>query len=325
MPGPPLKIRRPSHITVGQFYESHRERLDLTLVGCEEGLDRHIIEPTLNRPGLALSGFLSYFAFKRLQIMGNSELSYIQDDPDGEALAHFREICALEIPCIVVSRGLSLPIAFMNAAAEAGVSVFETPTSTMKFVNAATIMLEMDFAASCSMHGSMVDVQGIGILIRGTSGSGKSETVVGLLGRGASLVADDLVHLREFEGREIIGSAPKLGENTMEVRGIGLIKVTAMFGIGALRLRKRLDLVIELKAGEDLNNVERIGGKDSLQTTEILGIEIPFVELPVAAGRDIARLVEIAALDQKLKSLGYNAAMDFEKKLLNSMDGGTIY
>ena len=297
----------------------------MTLVGCEEGLDRFISEPTLNRPGLALSGFLSYFAFKRVQIMGNSELSYIQDDPEGEALDHFREFCALDIPCIVISRGLSLPIEFMNVAAEAGVSVFETPTTTMKFVNAATIVLELDFSASCSMHGSMVDVQGIGILIRGSSGSGKSETVISLLGRGCSLVSDDLVHLREFDGREIVGSSPKLGENTMEVRGIGLIKVTAMFGIGALRLRKRLDLVIELKTIKDLNSVERFGGSDNLKTTEILGIEVPFVELPVAPGRDIARLVEIAALDRKLKSLGYNAAMDFEKKLLNSMAAGTIY
>jgi HPr kinase/phosphorylase len=317
------KTRRPNFITVGDFYERHREALGLVLLGSDAGFGRKIGEPTINRPGLALSGFLSYFAYKRVQVLGNSELSYLHSTKRSERETHFREMCERDIPCVVVSRGKTIPEDLMAIAAERGISVFQSPMITMKFVNAATIMLEMDFAPSCSVHGSMVDVQGIGILVRGKSGAGKSETVLGLLGRGGSLVADDVVHLRAFEGRELIGSAPDGARSHMEVRGIGVINVAAMFGIGSIRLRKRLDLIVDLVAAEKLNEVDRFGAASRCE--EFLGIPVPVVEIPVAAGRDLARLVEIAGLDQKLKSLGYDAAVEFNKKLLNLLEGRTIY
>lgn len=317
------KIRRPRHVTVAEFFERHGSALGMCLIGSDRGFDRKISEPTINRPGLALSGFFSYFAYKRVQVLGNSERSYLHSAKREARIEHFRELCARDVPCLVISRSKTIPEDLMAIAEEARISVFQTSMITMKFVNAATIALEMDFAPSCTEHGSMIDVQGIGILIRGASGSGKSETVLGLLGRGASLVADDVVHLHSFEGRELIGTAPELGRNHMEVRGIGLINVAAMFGVGAIRLRKRLDLVVELRPMEELNSVERIGAGQ--KTCVILDIEVPVVELPVAPGRDMARLVEIAGLDQKLKSLGYDAAVEFDKKLLKYMEDRTIY
>jgi len=317
------KIRRPSHITVGEYYEKHHKGLGLTLLGSEKGFSRKISEPTINRPGLALSGFFTYFAFKRIQVIGNSERSYLNASSPETQIKSFGEICARDVPCIVISRGKTIPEELMKIAEEAGISVFQTQMITMKFVNAATIRLESDFAPSCSEHGCMVDVQGIGILVRGESGAGKSETVVGLLSRGGSLVADDLVHISIVEGRDLVGSAPELSRNHMEVRGIGLINVAAIFGVGALRLRKRLDLVIDLKPVVDMNAVERIGLEK--RTCTILGIDIPLVELPVAPGRDMARLVEIAALDQKLKSLGHDTPVEFDKKLLKFMEDRTIY
>jgi HPr kinase/phosphorylase len=163
----------------------------------------------------------------------------------------------------------------------------------------------------------MVDVMGIGILLQGESGTGKSETVLGLLRRGASLVADDMVKLRNIEDRELIATAPELGRSYMEVRGLGIINVAALFGVGTFRTEKRLDLVITLKRDSAMNEMERVAVAG--QTIGILGVEVPHLQLPVAAGRDMAQLIEVAALDQKLRVLGHDSAVEFNKKLLKRM------
>jgi HPr kinase/phosphorylase len=319
---PPSKVRQPDHLAVGDFYARHREALRLRLVGTEAGFRREIREPTVNRPGLALAGFYTYFAKKRIQVIGNQEYSFLESLPIPEQKRRFEELCDHELPCIIVCRGLELSRSLLKFANEAGLSIFQTTMSTMKFINAATIALEYDFAPSASEHGSMVDVRGIGILLCGTSGTGKSETVLGLLDRGHSLVADDLVHLRSIEGRELVGTGPEHGRFHMEVRGLGIINVVSLYGIGAIRLEKRLDLVVNLVSGRNLNEVERIGMEP--QHTAILGINIPLIELPVLPGRDMAHLVEVAALDQKLKALGHNSAVEFSKNLLDRMEASTL-
>lgn len=187
----------------------------------------------------------------------------------------------------------------------------------MNYINSATVRLDWEFAPTTTEHGCMVDVMGIGILIRGDSGTGKSETVLALLRRGASLVADDMVRIRNIEDRELIATAPELGRSYMEVRGLGIINVAALFGVGTVRTEKRLDLVVNLKWEENMNDVDRIGlDRASL---DVLGMEVPHIELPVAPGRDLAQLIEVAALDQKLKALGHDSAVEFNKKLLKRM------
>jgi HPr kinase/phosphorylase len=309
-------VHRPS-LTVGEFYERHSEELRLRLVGSRIGFDRKISEPTINRPGLALSGFYTYFAVHRIQVIGKAERSYLKHLNDENMRKRIEELCRRPIPCIIVSRGDTLPGDLVEKANAMGVSVFQTSMVTMNFINAATVRLEWEFAPTTTEHGSMVDVMGIGILIRGASGTGKSETVLGLLRRGASLVADDTVRLRNIEGREIIGTAPDLGRTHMEVRGLGIINVAALFGIGTFRTEKRLDLVISLRPSEELNDVDRTGL--DRKTYTLLGMKLPLIELPVAPGRDMAQLIEVAALDQKLKSLGHDSAVEFNKKLLKMM------
>jgi HPr kinase/phosphorylase len=217
----------------------------------------------------------------------------------------------------VISRGETLPDEMLTAANQAGISVFRTTMVTMNFINAATIQLEWDFAPTQSVHGCMVDVLGVGVLIRGNSGSGKSECVLSLLRRGASLVADDKVDLRNIENREIIGMSPEMGRYHMEVRGLGIINVAALFGIGSIRLEKRLDLVCTLKLMADFDALDRHGLDQKY--FHLLGLRIPEVEIPVAGGRDVAQLVEVAALDQKLRGYGYNAAVELDKKLIKFM------
>ncbi|HRQ88935.1 MAG TPA: HPr(Ser) kinase/phosphatase [Bacteroidia bacterium] len=311
------RINKPTSIKVGDFFERHHESLFMELVGDDSGYSREILEPTINRPGLALSGFYKYFALHRIQVIGQAERSYLRHLSDANAEKRFADLCRQRIPCIVVSRGQDLPESLLAIAAAAGISVFQTSMVTMNYINAATVRLDWEFAPTTSFHACMIDVMGIGILLRGESGTGKSETVLGLLRRGASLVADDLVRVRNIEDRELIATAPELGRSYMEVRGLGVINVPALFGVGAFRTEKRLDLVVTLKKEAAMNEMERVGLEG--QTTEILGIDVPHIQLPVAAGRDMAQLIEIAALDQKLKALGYDAAVEFNKKLLKRM------
>jgi HPr kinase/phosphorylase len=307
-------------VTVESFYARHAEKLLMKLEGPRVGFHRKIREPTINRPGLALSGFYTYFAEKRVQVLGAAEYSYLKSLSEKVRVERFRELCACKIPCLVVSRGFHLFPELLAVAEEMEIAVFRTPMITMKFINAATIALELDFSPTVTEFGSMVDVLGIGVLIRGASGIGKSECVLGLIERGYSLVSDDVTRLTMIEGRELMATAPDLTRNHMEVRGIGIINVAHIFGIGSIRAEKRLDLVVTLQDWNEVDSVERVGLDREFY--EILGLQVPHVTIPVKPGRDIARLIEVAAMDQKLKALGQNSAVEFNTKLLNLMEPG---
>src|ERR1700720_3948763 len=304
-------------VTVESFYTSHAEKLHMKLEGPPVGFHRKIREPTINRPGLALSGFYTYFAEKRVQVLGAAEHSYLKSLPQKIRVQRVRELCECKIPCLVMSRGFHLAPEMLAVTEKAKIAVFRTPMITMKFINGATIALEMDFSPTVTEFGSMVDILGVGVLIRGASGIGKSECVLGLIERSHSLVADDVTRITMIEGRELMATAPELTRNHMEVRGIGIINVANIFGIGSIRIEKRLDLVVTLKDWHELEEVDRIGLDQ--ESYEILGLQVPHVTIPVKPGRDIARLIEVAAMDQKLKGLGQNSAVEFNTKLLNLM------
>ena len=305
------------NVTVGEFYTRHAEKLELSLAGSAAGFDRRIKEPTINRPGLALSGFFDYFADKRIQVLGSAELAYLKSLPEDEIRARLKGILERRIPCLVISRGAKPSKVLLEEAAAAGISVFRTPLVTMNFINAATLVLEADFAPTQTEHGSMVDIMGVGTMVRGSSGIGKSEAVLGLIERGYSLVSDDVTRLRVVEGRDLIGTSPDLTRHHMEVRGLGIINIMSIFGVGSVRREKQLDLIVTLKDWQELEEVDRIGLEQEFY--EILGVLVPHITIPVRMGRDLARLVEVAALDQKLKSMGQNCAQEFNQRLLNLM------
>lgn len=304
-------------LTVGEFYTRHSESLEMKLEGPQLGFDNRIKEPTINRPGLALTGFYSYFAFKRIQVIGAAEFAYLKSLTAEEARAKVRKLCDSGIPCLVLARQMKAPAYIMEEAERAKIAIFRTPMVTMRFMNAATLALESDFAPTKSEYGSMVDVLGVGVLVRGSSGIGKSECVLGLLERGHSLISDDITRFRGMEGRELIGTSPELTRHHMEIRGLGVINVMSIFGIASVRQEKRLDLVITLKDWQEVEEVDRIGLDQEYY--EVLEILIPHVTIPVRMGRDLAHLVEVAALDQKLKSFGQNSALEFNQRLLNLM------
>ncbi len=313
----PHKVKRPPSITVGQFFQDNQQTLKLKLVGADTGMGRKIQEPSINRPGLALSGFFDYFAYKRVQVIGNSELAYLEGLDTASRTRRYEALCGWDIPCLVVARGRIVPPELVSIANGLNICVFQTSMVTMKFINVATMRLDWAFSPTTTTHGSMVDVQGIGVLVVGPSGSGKSESVIGLLQRGASLVADDAVRLRLNEDREVVGTSPEITRSKIEVRGLGILDVARLFGVGSVRLSKRLDLIVHLKTGVELHELERVGA--DVRNEDVLGLPIPSVDLPVAPGRDISGLIELAALNFKLKAFGYDSAADFNQSLLKKM------
>ena len=304
-------------VTVEQFYKEQAGPLQMRLLSGEGDLKRVIREPTVNRPGLALSGFTRYFAYKRMQVMGHAEVYYLREQRQEEREARYAYLFAYKIPCVVFSRGLKADKEFITAAEQSGVPVFSTPLVTMKFINLATLSLEMMFAPRTSEHGCMVDILGVGVIIRGESGIGKSEAVLALIERGYSLVADDVVRAVLVDGKEVLCTSAELTRDHMEVRGIGIINVAQMFGVKAIRKEKNLDLIVTLKQWEEVKDVERLGLEQEHES--VLGVDIPHVTLPVRPGRDIARLIEVAAFQVKLRKSGYNAAEELNKRLLAQM------
>jgi len=306
-----------SNVTVEQFFKEHAVPLQMRLLAGDGNLKRTIREPTVNRPGLALSGFTRYFAYKRMQVMGHAEVFYLRELRLEKREARYAYLFAYRIPCFVFSRGLKADREFLAAAAQTGVPVFQTPLVTMKFINLATLALEMMFAPRGTELGSMVDILGVGAIIRGESGIGKSEAVLALIERGYSLVADDVVKAVLVDGRDVLCTSAELTRDHMEVRGIGIINVAQMFGVKAIRKEKSLDLIITLTQWDEVKDVDRLGMEQEF--VKVLGVDIPHVTIPVRPGRDIARLIEVAAFQAKLRKSGYNAAEELNKRLLAQM------
>jgi HPr kinase/phosphorylase len=280
-------------------------------------LKRVIREPTVNRPGLALSGFTRYFAYKRVQAMGNAEVYYLRSLSKKDREARYAYLFAYKVPCVVFSRNFKPDKELVAAAEQAKVPIFQTPMVTMKFINAATLALETMFAPRGTELGSMVDILGVGVIIRGESGIGKSEAVLALIERGYSLVADDVVKVVLLDGREVVCTSAELTRNHMEVRGIGIINVAAMFGVKSIRTEKDLNLVITLKPWEEVGDVDRLGMEQEF--VKVLGVDIHHIVIPVRPGRDLARLIEVAAFQAKLNMSGYNAAQELNDRLIARM------
>jgi len=310
-------------VTVERFYTDHAANLELNLLAGAGGLKRPIREPTVNRPGLVLTGFNRYFAYKRIQVIGNAEAYYLKSLAAEERLKRYKMLCSYRIPCVTYSRNLSPDKLFLKTAEEAEVPIFRCPLVTMKYINLATLALEMMFAPRGTEMGSMVDILGVGVIIRGESGIGKSESVLALIERGYSLVADDITKVTLVDGREVMGTSAEITRNHMEVRGIGIINVAAMFGVKSIRQEKKVDLVVTLRSWNEVSDVDRLGMEQ--EYVKILGIDIPHITIPVRPGRDLARLIEVAAFQAKLKSAGYNPAKELNDRLISRMAPGARF
>jgi HPr kinase/phosphorylase len=304
-------------ITVKRFHQEHGASLQLELLAGKDGLHRIIGEATVNRPGLALAGFTRYFALQRIQVIGAAESAYLKSLPESERARRYRKLFSYRIPCLVLTRSINPDRELLRAANQSGIPVFKCPLITKKLINQATLALEMMFAPRGTEIGSMVDILGIGVIIRGESGIGKSECVLELIERGYSLVSDDITRVELIDGKDVVGRSDEMMRNLMEVRGIGIINVAAMFGVKAVRTNKRVDLVVTLKAWGEVKDIDRLGLES--QYEKVLGIDVPHITLPVRPGRNLARLVEVAAYHTKMKLAGINPARELNERLIARM------
>jgi HPr kinase/phosphorylase len=303
--------------TVAHFLETYREKLKMELVTGENGLSRLIHEGTINRPALALTGFFKYFANKRVQVLGAAEMTYLKTLPQRRQLEILQRMVKRGIPCIVLTRNYHPTHPMLALAEEMNLPLIRTSMITMNWINLATLAIDNEFAPQGTEHATSLDIKGVGVMLRGDSGVGKSECALALIERGHSLVADDLTVIKLLDERELMASSRPLNRGYMECRGIGIINVAEMFGVKCVRLEKRIDMVISLKEWTPEVVEERTGLEENFY--EILGMKLPHIELYVRPGRDIARLVEVAALTQALKKMGHDPARDFNDRLIAFM------
>jgi len=305
-------------ITVAHFLETHREKLRMDLVVGEAGLGRLIHEGTINRPALALTGFFKYFANKRVQVIGAAEMTYLKTLDERRQTSILRRMTQRGIPCLILTRNYQPTPPMLRVASEMNLPLIRTPMITKNWINLATLAIDNEFAPQGSEHATTLDIKGVGVMLRGDSGIGKSECALALIERGHSLVADDLTVIRLLDERELMASSRPLNRGYMECRGIGIINVAEMFGVKCVRREKRIDMVITLREWTPEVVEERTGLEENFY--DILGMRVPHIELYVRPGRDIARLVEVAALTHALKPMGHDPARDFNDRLIAFMN-----
>ncbi len=312
-------VHRKASVTVRDFYESARKRLEMELVAGEKGLDNVIGEKSLNRPALALAGYFKHFGNRRLQLFGAGEISYLSDLRPETQKVLLEEIFAKGIPGVIVSRGLRPTPSMIDLAEAFGVPILRSRMKSKDFTAEATMLLDQKFAPITNIHGTLIDVRGKGVLIRGESGVGKSECALALIERGYTLVADDYVTVKLVGDDTLIGSSKELNYGFMECRGIGIINIASMFGIRAVRRAKTLDLVVSFVHWKDGMEEERTGL--ATQAFEVLGRRIPKIQLAVRPGRDMARLVEVAVMVHSLREMGHDPAQELNDRLIRAMSG----
>ena len=304
-------------ITVGEALGQHGEKLDLTLEAGQSGLENALVSSDVHRPGLALAGFIGMFTFDRVQVLGNTEMLYVANlDPDRiEQVLH--TIFQFDIPALVVTDGNDVLPVMKELADQHGIPLLRTPASTTKFSHLFSLYLDDFFAPNTALHGSLVDVYGIGLLLMGRSGIGKSEIALDLVERGHRLVADDVVLVSRTLRGVLVGMSGETLRDHMEIRGLGILNVRNMFGVRAVRVQKRIEVVVKLVEWNDSVTFDRIGLEEDW--VSILDVEVPQVTVPIYPGKNITVIAEAIAMNHQLKIQGYHTAHEFNRRLVEKM------
>lgn len=319
---PHVHVRRP-RVTVRDLLEGGGGRLRLKVVSAADQVDRVVREPALHRPGLAFAGFFKHFAAHRIQVVGLAEFDYLASLPAATRAERLEQVFARHVPAVVFARGQRVFNAVRTLAARHGVPVLMTPLITRQFQNAATVLLEDLSAPRCRYCATLLEVAGLGVLIEGPPGIGKSETALGLIKRGHALVADDMCELRLTSGGALVGCALSLTRHYMEIRGLGIIHVPSLFGAASVAGEKQVDLIITLRRQSDADfEADRVGGETRYHAG-IMGVSIPQLVIPVAPGRDLVNIVETAAQEWRLRLAGHVAARDLDERIKRRLTGVT--
>lgn len=293
-------------ISVEDFLSQNTERLGLTLVAGRDGVQNVIISPELNRPGLALSGFVDLFTYNRVQLIGNTELLYLKQLPKKTRIEALNVICQFDLPCVMFTNSKKPPEELVRACNDRNIPLIISSLTTTQFTHLFSYYLEDIFAPSTIIHGTLVDVYGMGLLFLGRPGIGKSEVTLDLVERGHRLVADDIVHIVRKSRGIVVGTANEMTRSLIEIRGVGIVDVQQMFGIRATRVQKRIEIEVNLVDWDENKAMDRTGLEE--RVGNILDVEVPSIEVPIYPGKYIAVIVESIALNHLLKTRGYNAA-----------------
>jgi HPr kinase/phosphorylase len=295
------------------------KQFHMEVVCGEEGLARVITVADLYRPGLEMAGYFNYHPRERVQILGKTELTFFNTLTADVRRDRMERLCNEETPCILITRGMDVPDELIHASTQKQMPVIRSKVPTTTLASQITDFLENKLAPTTTIHGVLVDIYGIGILISGTSGIGKSETALELVKRGHRLIADDAVEIRQSAPNVLVGNAPELIKHLLEIRGVGIINVMTLFGAGAIRNSTRISVVINLEIWQQDKQYDRLGLDE--ETTRIIDTDLTLVTIPVRPGRNLAVIVEVAAMNFRLKRMGYNAAQQFTNKLTETLAG----
>ncbi|WP_080873320.1 HPr(Ser) kinase/phosphatase [Oceanobacillus timonensis] len=298
------------------------DRFHLQLVAGEEGVHREIITSDISRPGLEMTGFFDYYPRERLQLIGKTELAYFLGLNAAERQQRAENLCTDVTPGIIISRGMDVPEEFIEASKNSGVPIIQSPRTTTRVLSRLTNYLESKFAPFTAIHGVLVDIYGVGVLIIGQSGVGKSETALELVKRGHRLVADDNVEIRQEDYENLIGNAPALIEHLLEIRGLGIINVMTLFGASSIRSKKKISMVIQLENWDEEKQYDRLGLDE--ETMKIMDVHLPQATIPVRPGRNLAVIIEVAAMNFRLKRMGVNTAEEFSDRLTKMIEQGDL-
>jgi HPr kinase/phosphorylase len=308
-----------SRLTVGDLVTQKGHALQLEVLTGDLGLDRVVTTPEVSSPGLVLAGYTARFAPNRLHVLGQTEISYLRSLPAAERRPAITKFLSYELPCVFVTKGQSVPRDLLALAKERGIPVIRSALKTAEFYRRIGPYLAEAFAPATTVHGSLADVYGVGLLFMGRSGIGKSECVLDLVERGHRLVADDVVHVVQRGADVLIGRGHELAQHYMEIRGVGLVDVSALFGVRAVRQQKRIEVVVELADWESTKDVDRTGL--DIQQTRILEVDLPKVVVPLNPGKNITVISEVVAMSHLLRYSGADPAKAFNERLLKHMAG----
>jgi HPr kinase/phosphorylase len=310
----------PSFVEVHELLSDELVDLHLKVLSGGSHLDNRISHPRVQKPGLAFAGYYEYIKPGRVQIVGESESEYLQTLDATERQTRLEAITSLPVPVFVVTKGLDPLPEFLSCCKEREVPILASPALSSTVIKTISYFLEDHLVPSTSLHGVLLEIYGLGVLLIGSSGVGKSESALDLISRGHSLVADDKVTIKRYPSGELIGFSEGPLRHHMELRGIGIINVQNLFGLASVRDRTSIDLVIELQPWEDRKQYDRLGLDESI--FDILDTPCPYICMPIALGRNVAILVEIAARNHVLKLRGYHSAREFARKLEEQLERG---
>ena len=293
---------------------------ELEVLCCEDKISEiFIYGPDINRPGLELAGYADHFANDRIQLLGNVEMQYLYSLTEDEQVRKLELLFEVGFPCMIIARNMEPCRAMLDMARKYGIPILRTPETTTAFHSELNRYLCVQLAPRVTMHACFIEVYGEGVLITGKSGVGQSETALELVKRGHRLVADDIVEIRRVSSKTLVGTAPDIIRHMLEIRGIGFLDVKRLYGVGAVKMTENIQLVVDLERWVDGKEYDRVGLEDHY--TEILGIDVPSVKIPVMPGRNLAIIIEVAAMNNRQKMMGYNAAKELNKRAFENKDG----